>query len=349
MLVLLLFVMLLAFYLMAEVCEKYFVESLEKISKNLNLSPEASGATLMAVGSSAPELFVSLMALFKPGEEAMGAGTIVGSAIFNILVITGASVAVRQAFIIWQPVVRDMLFYSLSIVLLMFAFRDGEISLFEIILFLAFYVVYILAVVNWKKIFKYKDDDPIEMIEEAMTEKTWKKAFAPVDWLVKYTFPKPEKYVLTFFISLVWIIVLSWALVESAVIAAHILGIPSVVIGLTILAAGTSVPDLLSSIIVAKKGQSGMAISNGIGSNIFDILFCLGFPWLISYVFMGEKITVATENLNSSIILLFATVVSILFLFIIRRWNVGKYSGYFLIGLYLIYLIWILLKTLTAN
>ncbi|MGB5244584.1 MAG: calcium/sodium antiporter [Lutimonas sp.] len=349
MLVLLLFVMLLAFYLMAEVCEKYFVESLEKISKNLKLSPEASGATLMAVGSSAPELFVSLMALFKPGEEAMGAGTIVGSAIFNILVITGASVAVRQAFIIWQPVVRDMLFYSLSIILLLFAFRDGEISLFEIILFLTVYVVYILAVVKWKKIFKYKDDDPIELIEEAMTEKKWKKAFAPVDWLVKYTFPKPEKYVLTFFVSLVWIIFLSWALVESAVITADKLGIPSVVIGLTILAAGTSVPDLLSSIIVAKKGQSGMAISNGIGSNIFDILICLGFPWLISYVFMGEKITVATENLNSSIILLFATVVSILFLFIIRKWNVGKYSGYFLIGLYLIYLIWILINTLSAN
>ena len=102
--------MLLSFYLLAEVCEKYFVESLEKISIQLNLSRDAAGATLMAVGSSAPELFVSLMALFKPGEEAMGAGTIVGSAIFNILVIIGASVAVRKATVLWQPVIRDMLF-----------------------------------------------------------------------------------------------------------------------------------------------------------------------------------------------------------------------------------------------
>ena len=85
MIVLMILVMLLAFYLMAEVCDKYFVSSLEKISKQLKMSPEAAGATFMAVGSSAPELFVSLMALFKPGEEAMGAGTIVGSAIFNIV------------------------------------------------------------------------------------------------------------------------------------------------------------------------------------------------------------------------------------------------------------------------
>lgn len=337
--------MLLAFYLMAEVCDKYFVSSLEKISKKLHLSPEAAGATFMAVGSSAPELFVSLMALFKPGEEAMGAGTIVGSAIFNILVITGASLVVRQAFVIWQPLMRDLLFYSLSIIILLFSFNDGVVSFFEVLCFLILYVIYIMAVVNWKKIFKYEDDGPMEIVEKGMAEKKWKKIFAPVDWIIKLTFPSPEKYILSFFISVVWIIGLSWVLVESAVQIAHILAVPSVVIGLTILAAGTSIPDLLSSVIVAKKGQSGMAISNGIGSNIFDILFGLGFPWAIASLFLGQKITVATENLYNSIILLFATVIVILFLFIIRRWRVGKYSGYFLIALYLIYLTWVIMES----
>lgn len=341
MLILMILAILLSFYLLAEVCDKYFVESLEKISDRLKLSPEAAGATFMAVGSSAPELFVSLLALFKPGEEAMGAGTIVGSAIFNVLVITGASVTVRKAFIIWQPVIRDMLFYSLSIIILLFTFKDGVITLPEILSFLLLYAIYITAVVNWKKLFKYKDDDPIEILEEEIGKKKWKKIFSPIDWLVKITFPKPEKYVLVFSISIIWIVVLSWVLVDSAVISANILGVPSVIIGLTVLAAGTSVPDLLSSMIVAKKGQAGMAISNGIGSNIFDILFGLGFPWLVAFVFLGRKITVATENLNSSIILLFATVIAILFLFIVRRWKIGKYSGYFLIALYLMYLIWV--------
>ena len=339
-------VMLLAFYLLAEVCDKYFVDSLEKISKRLNLSPEATGATFMAIGSSAPELFVSLMSLFKPGEEAMGAGTIVGSAIFNVLVITGAAVVVRQAFIIWQPVIRDMLFYSLSIVLLLFTFRDGTVTLYEILIFLLLYVVYIIAVVNWKKLFNYKEDDPIEILEEAIKEKEWKKLFVPIDWLVKVTFPEPRRYILTFIISIAWITGLSWVLVESAVMSAHILEIPSVVIGLTILAAGTSIPDLLSSVIVAKKGQAGMAISNGIGSNIFDILFGLGFPWLVAYLFFGQKVTVATENLNNSIILLFATVIAILFLFILRKWRLGKYSGYFLIALYLVYLTSVIFKSI---
>jgi len=346
MILLLILVMLFVFYLMAEVCDKYFVASLEKISKRLKLSPEAAGATFMAAGSSAPELFVSLMALFKPGEEAMGAGTIVGSAIFNILVITGASLVVRQAFVIWQPLMRDLMFYALSIILLLFTFNDGIVSFFEVLSFLILYAVYIIAVVNWKKIFKYEDDGPMEILEQTLEEKGWKKFFAPVDWIIKLTFPKPEKYILVFSISIIWIIGLSWVLVESAVISAHILGIPSVIIGLTVLAAGTFIPDLLSSMIVAKKGQSGMAISNGIGSNIFDILFGLGLPWAIAYIFLGQKITVATENLYHSIILLFATVIVIAFLFIIRRWKVGKYSGYFLISLYLIYLTWVIIKSI---
>lgn len=342
MLILMILVMLLAFYLLAEVCDKYFVSSLEKISDRLKLSPEAAGATFMAIGSSAPELFVSLMALLKPGEEAMGAGTIVGSAIFNVLVITGASVVVRQAFIIWQPVIRDILFYALSIITLLFTFQDGVISLTEILIFLLLYVIYITAVVNWKKLFTYRDDDPVEIVEKAMKQKNWKKFFAPIDWFVKRTFPSHQKYVSVFLISIVRIIILSRALVESAVITAHTLGIPSVIIGLTVLAAGTSVPDLLSSIIVAKKGQAGMAISNGIGSNIFDILFGLGFPWLIAYVFLGQQITVATENLINSVMLLFATVIVIMFLFMIKKRKVGKHSGYFLISLYVIYIIWVI-------
>ena len=346
MIFLLILAMLFAFYLMAEVCEKYFVASLEKISKRLKLSPEAAGATFMAAGSSAPELFVSLMALFKPGEEAIGAGTIVGSAIFNILVITGASLVVRQAFVIWQPLMRDLMFYSLSIILLLITFNDGTVSFLEVLSFLILYAIYIVSVVNWKKIFKYDDDGPMEILEQTLEEKGWKKFFAPVDWIIKLTFPKPEKYILVFSISILWIIGLSWVLVESAVITAHILGIPSVIIGLTVLAAGTSIPDLLSSMIVAKKGQSGMAISNGIGSNIFDILFGLGLPWAIAYIFLGQKITVATENLYNSIILLFATVIVIAFLFIVRRWKVGKYSGYFLIALYLIYLIWVITNSI---
>lgn len=334
--------LLISFYLLTKVCEEYFVNSLDKISHKLKLSSEAAGATLMAVGSSAPELFVSLIALIKPGDHgAIGAGTIVGSAIFNILVIIGGSIVVKKAFIKWQPVVRDLIFYSISILLLLLVFKDGFVDFYEALIFIITYSIYIIAVLNWKKLLKYKDkEDPYEHVaEEVKGAKKWHKFTFILDFIVEKTFPAAEKYYQVFFISIIWIIALSWTLVESAVSTAHILGIPEVIIGLTVLAAGTSIPDLISSLIVAKQGRSDMAVSNAVGSNIFDILFGLGMPWLFTIIFFGNNIAVDNTNLYSSIILLFATVITIGFLFLIKRWKLGKLSGWFLIVLYIIYIL----------
>jgi len=137
---------------------------------------------------------------------------------------------------------------------------------------------------------------------------------------------------------------LSWTLVESAIIIADFLHIPAVIVGLTVLAAGTSIPDLMSSVIVAKQGRGGMAISNSIGSNIFNILVGLSLPWMLILAFTGNTIHVATENLNSSIILLFATVLAILFLLLLKKWKIGRMSGLVLIGLYVAYLVWSILQ-----
>ena len=85
-----------------------------------------------------------------------------------------------------------------------------------------------------------------------------------------------------------------------------------------------------------------MAVSNAVGSNIFDILFGLGLPWLIVLTFKTDAIVVGTENLSASIFLLFATVIATLFLLIARKWRLGRYSGLFLIALYVAYVIYIL-------
>jgi Ca2+/Na+ antiporter len=123
-----------------------------------------------------------------------------------------------------------MLFYSLSIIMLLVTFRDGVVSLPEILIFLLLYAIYIVAVINWKKIFKYKEDDVIEIVTEELEKKNWKKIFAPIDWLVSKTFPKAHHHIWIFSISIIWIILLSWVLVESAVIMAAIMGVPSVII-----------------------------------------------------------------------------------------------------------------------
>ena len=102
-LIVLCLVLLLSFYLIAKVCDEYFIESLDQIAKKLKMSHDIAGATLMAIGSSAPELCIAVIALVKPGNhEAIGMGTIVGSAIFNILVIIGASAVVRNTILKWQ-------------------------------------------------------------------------------------------------------------------------------------------------------------------------------------------------------------------------------------------------------
>lgn len=338
--------LLASFYLLAVVCDRYFVFSLDKIAEKLKMNSDMAGATLMAIGSSAPELFVSFIALFHPGNEAVGAGTIVGSALFNILVIIGASALARKALIAWQPVIRDTIFYSLSIILLILAFWDGRITFFEAGLFIALYIVYVFAVMKWREILPYKDEsaEPTEVLEEGLKEKEKKKSFFghlvnAINKSLDFVFPAEKYYYRAFFLSIIFIAALSWVLVESAVEIANILNIPAVIIGLTVLAAGTSIPDLMSSVIVARQGRGGMAISNAIGSNIFDILIGLGLPWAIVSI-GGKIIPVATENLNSSIFLLFATVVSVLLFLLAKKWHINKFAGIGLISIYLLYLMW---------
>ncbi len=250
-----------------------------------------------------------------------------------------------------------MLFYVAAILILLFTFRDGTITFFEALTYLGAYIVYIILLVNWRKLSKIKEKEDVmeivseELYKEEKKAKRRKGIFAVLERTVDTTlariFPDiekhPHKYVSVFTISIVTIIVLSWVLVEVAVLLAHELGISEVIIALTILAGGTSIPDLLSSLIVAKQGRGDMAVSNAVGSNIFDIFICLGLPWLLYISVTGNKMVVSTENLMSSIFLLFFTVISLLFLLIWQKFKIGPKAGYILLffyGGYLIYSIY---------
>lgn len=335
--------LLICFYLLARVCDRMFVPSLEIISKRLKLSQDVAGASFMAMGSSAPELFTAMIALTKVGSEDMGAGTIVGSAIFNVLVIVGASAVAARAVLNWQPVIRDLLFYVVSIVLLMVTFRDGRIFAGEAVLFVLGYVAYLALLSQWSKWFPDAPSD--EKAEEATDKEVSVGTVARInghtDAMLFKIIPDSEKnervYMRTFFMSVLVIGALSWSLVELAVLLAHALNISQTVIALTILAGGTSVPDLFSSIIVAKKGRGGMAVSNAVGSNTFDILIGLGFPWLIYILVTGSHVSVGTENLFSSVLLLFFTVIALLTLLIVQKFKIAYRSGYLLLILYVCY------------
>lgn len=166
-------ILIVSFYLLAIIVDEFFVGSLDKIAHRLKISYEVAGATFMAAGSSAPELFTTLFAVLKGSDHSdIGAGTIVGSAIFNILVIIGASAMFRRAKLTWQPVIRDMLFYCISIVALLISFKDGQITLIEALSFVGIYAIYIYAVKNWSKWLKYKPHDHIEEVVKDKDKKS---------------------------------------------------------------------------------------------------------------------------------------------------------------------------------
>ena len=328
--------MLACFILLARIVDKFFIVSLDKISGDLKLSSDAAGATLMAIGSSAPELFVALFAVLKPGNhEAIGIGSIVGSALFNLLVIGGAVALVRKSVLTWQPVVRDILFYFVAVALLLWGLYDGSFSMWNAIAFLVVYLVYVWAVVKWRKVFPYKEK--AFSMDEAVDDCSNGGKMNFLDRVLCLIFPKAEKYYLVFFFSVLLIAALSWVLVETAIIISVAMNIPEAIIALTVLAIGTSVPDMISSLIVARQGRGDMAISNAIGSNIFDILVGLGLPFLIAMLIYGGDIKATGANLLGSSFILFLSLVIFAILLIARKWHINRVTGMVLLAIYFIY------------
>jgi len=139
---------------LAIVCDDFFTPALEKISEELNLSADVAGATFLAAGSSAPEFFTSLADTFSTGNS-VGVGTIVGSAMFNILVIVAMAAAATSEVldIDWRPVVRDCGFYSASITTMIIFFQDGRIVWWEGLVMTLLYFVYIGFMTQNAKIF----------------------------------------------------------------------------------------------------------------------------------------------------------------------------------------------------
>lgn len=301
----------------------------------------------MAVGSSAPELAIALIALIKPGDHGdVGVGTIVGSAMFNVLVITGASALARPVRVAFATVTRDVIAYVLSLGMLLWAFRDSRIDLYEAATFLVFYGAYIGVLAIWSKYFQ-QEDDPIVALEATVENERGNVGVVGtqlVSRVVGQVYhlligdPRSQ-FVRAFIVSIALISALSWILVESGIAFATALGVPPVIVALTILAGGTSVPDMISSIVVARQGRGEMAVANAVGSNVFDILVGLGLPWTIIILTGRGTISVGTEGLLSSTYLLLGSVM-VLYVFMLTKKNLSRIEGLLLIGGYIAFVTW---------
>ena len=314
------------FWGLAIVCDDYFVTSLEDISEALSLTPDVAGATFMAAGSSAPELFTSLMGVFAVKND-VGIGTIVGSAVFNLCCIIGGT-ALFTPFVLkldWKPLTRDSLFYGMSIAAMIVVLQDSRVTSTEAICLCLAYCAYVAFMFFNDKVMvaidnctgrvamaTLEDEDEAEAAAEEEEEEGGDSPIAkalarPLFLAFEVTIPNCSlphnkgRHLVTFFASIFWIGVLSYFLVTWASKLGCLWGIHPAIMGVTVLAAGTSVPDAIGSLLVARDGQGDMAVSNAIGSNVFDILLGLGLPWMLGTLIFGEDIPVPPRTLGRTL------------------------------------------------
>lgn len=345
-----LIIIFVSIYLLAIITEEFFIISLDEVSTRLQLPSDVAGASLMAIGSSAPELFIALIGLIIGGDHSeVGMATIVGSAIFNVLVITGMSAVVAGSLLMKRGAVeRDIIFYLGSIGILLFVFSDGEIVLIEALMMLGAYTGYLILLWFWSR------TNPEDAAEETIgghhtPPKDPTNRIAQFNQSVIKLFgliardPK-ENYIWALIISVACIAGISYGLVESAVIIAHRLDLSPLLVSVTLLAAGTSAPDLIASIDVARDGRGTMAVANAVGSNIFDILVGLGLPWLLTIIFISSTVLVSTDGLIESIFLLSATTI-LLYAALNTQRELTRREGYVLLTAYGAYVVYMIITT----
>ncbi|XP_035516361.1 sodium/potassium/calcium exchanger 2 isoform X1 [Morone saxatilis] len=489
------FGMLYMFISLAIVCDEFFVPALTVITERLEISDDVAGATFMAAGGSAPELFTSVIGVFVSHSN-VGIGTIVGSAVFNILFVIGMCALFSKEVLnlTWWPLFRDVSFYIIGLLMLIYFFLDNEITLGESISLLCCYTCYVtfmkfnakveLVIKNFlgsnqvneletaPKANAPKDDenkltakprlqregscaslhnslmrnsifqlmihtlDPLsdegmgrfkekasilhKMAKQKCKEEAAAAAAANANGVGAPSQTQPRKansdknipnstnvavevtppmngvaggeegpeeeededqplslawpdtlrkqityllilpiilplwlslpdvrretsakfFPITFLGAICWIAFFSYLMVWWAHQVGETFWITEEIMGLTILAAGTSIPDLITSVIVARKGLGDMAVSSSVGSNIFDITVGLPFPWLIYNIINDFKpVQVSSNGLFCAIVLLFLMLLFVIISIASCKWRMSKFLGLLMFLLYFVFLI----------
>ena len=342
-------IVLATFYAMAAVVGGPFLKSLDIIAARMRLPSSVAGATLLAFGTSAPEIATAFVALFAEGmHPAMGVGNIVGSALFQLLVVVGFAAAVRASTLDWRPVLRDSIFYALSVGLLALFVSDDRLTALEASVLVGTYGVYLAVMVYWAR--NVDEGEPAEVAPEdagpPMPKTQLRRLLGVLTWPIDRIvglLPDPERRpswtIPVFAISLALVAVACYWLVAAAEALAHSLSVPPAIIALTILAGGSSIPELISSATVSRQGRGDMAIANAVGSNIFDILVSLGLPVLIYCLMNGDLVGLGGATVTSSILLLFATLLMVFGLLVARRFRVSRAFGLALVLAYALYVL----------
>lgn len=288
-----------------------FVDGSSALAKIFRIPSVIIGLTIVAMGTSAPEASVSINAALT-GNNAIAISNVVGSNIFNLLIVVGIC-ATMMPFVVNKDILRRDLPVNIFItVLLLILSLDGKLNRIEGIILLIGIILYILF-----------------MIHSAIQNKTSENA-DKVNPLPLY------KCILFILIGLGIIILGGNLVVNNASKIALSLGLSQNFIGLTIVAIGTSLPELVTSIVATRKNESALALGNAVGSNIFNILFILGASVAIS------PLSVISESIIDGIILVVISV--IMLIFAKTKGKLERKEGIICIIIYLAYLAYILCR-----
>ncbi|XP_068688983.1 sodium/potassium/calcium exchanger 4-like [Montipora foliosa] len=454
------------FYLswaVAIVCHDYFVPCLELICEKLKLQSDVAGATLMAFGSSGPELFASVIGVFITHGD-IGIGTILGSAVFNVLFVIGLCGvgAGTVLYLAWWPFVRDNMFYLFSLVILIVTLMDNIVTWPEALGMVCSYSIYLvimyfnprieawlyritntsspkfksdLHAVNrtnktnnnagYEKIAdeeqgcdnqtkeekptrttqtteqpyaekgetarQMRDDKEQEQVDEQdefnegdseslplrrsgshldrhyasirqpqsapdltspfnppkglMARICWLLGL-PINIMYYVTIPNVQKeschkwVAITFIASIIWIAISSYTLVWMVTTIGYTFGISDAMMGLTLVAFGSSIPDCSSSVLTARKGDGDMAVSNTIGSNTFDVLLCLGVPWLVKTTVWNHTspVVINSHGLFMSCFFIIGSVIIAFLILCCTKWVLNRKVGCVFLVIYFIFL-----------
>ena len=296
-------------------------EGASGLARRMNVPEMVIGLTIVAAGTSAPELFVSFVSALK-GTPDMALGNVVGSNIFNTLLIVGCAAMVAPMQITKATVKKDMPFTVIATVLLIAACMDfwpvasisgHAISRLDGFLLLAGFAVFMYYT------FRMAANKP----QQAGEEKAENTGEAMNVW----------KGVLFVVIGLACLIFGSNLFVDSATNVARQLNISEGVIGLTIVAGGTSLPELATSVVAARKGQSAIAIGNVIGSNVFNILLILGLTATICPMQIDGITLVDLLVMLASVLMVWG--------FSYTKYTVARWEGAVLVLMFLGYMAWL--------
>ena len=298
----------------------FFVDGASSISKEFNMPPLLIGLTIVAFGTSAPEAAVSITASLKGANEIV-VGNVVGSNIFNLLMAIGVAAAIRPMMVQKNTISKEFPLAIYASLVLLFTSLDlvtggggpNQISRSDGFILLLGFFVFLFYLVQFAILSKEADQSIVEIPALPLS-----------------------RSIIFLILGLGMILGGGNLVVDSATVIALSLGMSQTLVALTIVAVGTSLPELVTSAVAAWKGEADIAVGNIIGSNLFNVFFILGISALVKPVIVVDKIT-------ADIVFLLAVTI-LTYFFAYTGKVISKKEGWFLTALYVGYMIFIIIR-----